>query len=127
MRVLKLLLFNYFTRKVLRSSISAFIDFGKRLQTMEMDFSYQLSLFTVWIFIGFILWMVSPIIYPENSFLHILGKTVLNLFLSLTTFILINKDYFNGQSVANRLRLETVRPLSGLWKYCLLWQIARDD
>lgn len=101
MKILRILIFNFFTRAYL-NRIDRFPFINSRLRIMGTDFSFVLSL----IFPLLLIIMIPSIILTFNDPNQI---TDFNLFdilwlisFSFFTFILINKDFFNGQSIAKR-------------------------
>jgi len=103
MKALKFFLFNFFTRQAFYKKLR-FEGLGRRIQTMQMDFAYQLFLFIYWLLAGIITLKILAFTYPQNGFVSSFNTTLPHIVIGLMTLVLINKDYFNGQSVINRFQ-----------------------
>jgi len=100
MRLPELLIFNFYTKYFLKK-IESFSFPNRRLKSMLTDFGFLLA-----IFFPLFLIMLVPFIIFDNS--EPTNKIDLSYILSsipfaLMAFTLLNKDFFNGSIVANRI------------------------
>jgi uncharacterized RDD family membrane protein YckC len=99
MKIPKKLLFNFFTKEALERSSNIFF-LNRRLKSMSTDFSYLLSIsFPFFLIVIITIFIVAAI----NENVSILFPISFGLIpFSLFTVVLLNKDYFNGKSIAKR-------------------------
>ena len=99
MRVAKLLLFNFFTRQRHNMYLGLFEN-KRRLSAMNADFYYQMfmaqPIVTLFMAYKFYTWISS------DSKLFAMEYFEFVPLFSLIDFLIMNKDYFNGQSIINR-------------------------
>ncbi len=69
---------------------------------MKMDFMYNLFLIMYPFFAGLITLKLFIFFCPQNNFASSLSIIFPDILMPFGTLILINKDFFNGQSVINR-------------------------
>jgi uncharacterized RDD family membrane protein YckC len=95
MKILRFLLFNAFADKYRNYKLFHKLVSNKRIKAMSLEMIYVLSVLFPYLAIIII---SSEIFLNQSSLYHISSIVVFNLIL----IILVNKDYFNGQSVIKR-------------------------
>src|SRR5688572_11637877 len=99
MRLLKFLMFNPLVRSYLNSDYW-FLRFNKRVKSLILELWYTLSVFFPYLVILMIPTMIFGNPAPMNfELIDLLSLIPFNLMM----IALINKDFFNGQSVVHRL------------------------
>nr|WP_320022221.1 RDD family protein [uncultured Draconibacterium sp.] len=100
MKIPKILIFNFFTRQSFNGGFNTLQIFGRRLNSMSMDFSFMLGL----VFPFFIiLFMPIFIIIASSNDINVLFPMWIGIIpFSCITFLILNKDFYNAKSVAKR-------------------------
>lgn len=102
MRILRLLTFNFLTKAYLKQTDNIPIA-NRRIKTMISDFIFILAMFFPW----FIIIMIPSIILTTNNLDPIASmKFTVGFSLipySAMIFVILNKDFFNGQSISKRI------------------------
>jgi hypothetical protein len=131
-KILRFVMFNAYMKRVLYKKDGPFYDFGnRRLRAMVKDFGYYMSLM-IWFFFSIALFLCirfttilftsenpygsSMIARITNFFVELIAyagnvnllkspgfQLAWDIFFMLISILLINKDFFNSQSVANRV------------------------
>lgn len=101
MSIVKLLFFNRITKSYLALA-SKYFRPNKRLQSMATELLYALSVFVPLILVKMVISIFSPWqpFQPYWTFNNLLFSA---LPFGLLTFIILNKDFYNGQSVVHRI------------------------
>jgi len=100
MKIPRFLVFNFFTRKYLKQ-MDYFPIPSRRLKSMGTDFSFILSIFFPVILV---IMIPSMILTFNNSNPSIYPNLIIGLIpFSIMVFTIINKDFYNGKSVAKRI------------------------
>ncbi len=117
MKIPKILIFNFFTRQSFNGSNTLQI-FGRRLNSMSMDFSFILGLIFPFIAIFFIPFFILIASFDEINVLLPIWIGIIPF--SFITFLILNKDFYKAKSIAKRhfgyqvFDLKTNRPANEL-------------
>lgn len=99
MKLLKLLMFNFFTRQAFKKrGVEGLLS--DRLQSISTDFSYIMSILAPFIIIimGTTFFNIG-----HNNFSNNRMNNIFYLIMTLISFIILNKDIYNGQSIGKRI------------------------
>lgn len=104
MKILHFLLFNFFTKAIIRQE-SIFLN--KRFQSIKLDFALIISMFIPIMLVLFIIVVIPEALFGINfinSYIDVVIQA-LYILLNLTIIILIiNKDFFDSRSIAKRIQ-----------------------
>ncbi|MFC0875618.1 RDD family protein [Saccharicrinis sp. FJH2] len=100
MKIPKILIFNIFTRQSFNGGFKTLQIFGRRLNSMSMDFSFMLGLIFPFFIILFI--PVSILVDSGNETNFLLPLWIEITPFTFISFLILNKDFFNGKSIAKR-------------------------
>jgi len=97
-----ILIFNYFTNKFLKQ-INSFAFINRRLKSMLIDFG-----FILFFFFPLFLVAIVTIIFIDPDFSNPintvnLSSILISILFAIITFVMINKDFFSGRSIAKRI------------------------
>jgi uncharacterized RDD family membrane protein YckC len=104
MKTIRFLLFNVITRGYLKRT-TRINPFGKRMTSMTSDMMYVMSLFIIPLLIIAIP-LVVIIVFTKGDIDNVLFDGKFNIgvvIFSITLFVILNKDYYRGRSVAKRV------------------------
>ena len=105
MKALKFLVFNQLIKAQQVALNSLLSGVSKRLRSMVSELLYTLSVFVPWIIpVGIIHQILKPAISMGQPYRGYFGPIdlLLNILASILVIGLLNKDFFNGQSVVKR-------------------------
>lgn len=99
MKIPKKLIFNFFTKRFFEQAESYSV-FGSRLGSMFADFSFILGLVGP---IFFVLFIPMFIIFGTLDYVSVFLPMLIGFLpFSFITFLIINKDFYRGKSIAKR-------------------------
>ena len=117
MNIPKIFIFNFFTRQSF-NGFNTLQIFGRRLNSMSMDFSFMLGVLFPFFAILFIPFFIIIASSSEMNILLPMWIGIIPFF--FITFLILNKDFFNAKSIAKRhfgyqiVDLKTNRPANEL-------------
>ncbi len=99
MKIPKILIFNFFTRQSFEKFNTLQI-FGRRLNSMSLDFSFMLGISFPFFVVMFI--PIFIIIASANEMDILLPIWIGIIPFTFISFLILNKDFFNAKSIAKR-------------------------